>query len=137
MLATILPLFTSAVQAFLTTKKTETAQKAGVAPSQVEQIGQALQSYLTQDERLQQQILAEVEKARQHDIATRVTHEPIVNIARGLVRPVITFTAMAWYVYARMNNIPLQPEDYSIIGGILAFWFGLRPFEKSVQRQKS
>jgi len=37
---------------------------------------------------------------------------------------------MAWYIYARLNDIPLQAEDYAIIGGIMAFWFGFRPFEK-------
>jgi len=42
----------------------------------------------------------------------------------------VTFAAMSWYLYARTQGIELTQEDYAIIGGVLAFWFGFRPFEK-------
>ncbi len=68
--------------------------------------------------------------ARKHDIATFDKNDLFSNRLRSIVRPICTLIAISWYVYARANEIPLGKEDYAIIGGILAFWFGFRPFEK-------
>ncbi len=106
------------------------AKKAGTTPDIVGKVTTAFEQYLSKDERVLAIAAEELNKARQHDIETQVKGIPLVNLARGLVRPVITFTAFAWYVYARVYHIPLTSEDYAIIGGILAFWFGFRPFEK-------
>ncbi len=122
----VLEIIISAVQE----KKSDIAKAAGVSGSVVEKVGKAISVHLEKDERLLVKAAEEMEKARQHDIVTQVKDIPLVNLVRGLVRPVITFVAMGWYVYARMENIPLQQEDYAIVGGVLAFWFGLRSFEK-------
>ena len=129
MLNVMLPLV-GALFSGLQRNRNAIAEQAGVAPSTIEKVGAAMEAYLTKDERILQQASAELERARQHDIATQVTDMPSVNFARGMVRPLITFAAMGWYVYARVQNIPLTPEDYAIVGGVLAFWFGMRPFEK-------
>lgn len=112
----------------------EIAKDAGVSKDVVGRIGQMMEGYLTQDERVNQQVYAEIEKARQHDAATQDRSDPIVNLLRGIVRPVITLTAFLWYVLARAQGVELNAEDYAIIGGILAFWFGFRPFEKTPKR---
>lgn len=69
-----------------------------------------------------------MDKAREHDKASYGTHWSgrVVDFFRGMVRPVITFTAFAWYIYARVTGIALSQEDYAIVGGVLAFWFGSR-----------
>lgn len=113
--------------------KANFARTTGTSPDVVERIANALQDYMNKDENTLAAVSEEVEKARQHDIATLNTSIPLVNLMRGIVRPVITLTAFSWYVYARANSIPLSAEDYAIIGGILAFWFGFRPFEKGVK----
>lgn len=69
-----------------------------------------------------------LKSAREHDKASY--GDVLVDRLRGLVRPVCTMIAISWYVYARVNDIALGHEDYAIIGGILAFWFGFRPFDK-------
>lgn len=115
-------------------RQNEVARDAGVTKDAVSRIGQVVESYLTQDERALGTVYAEIEKARQHDAATQDRSDPIVNLLRGLVRPLITLTAFAWYVVARAQGVELNGEDYAIIGGILAFWFGFRPFEKLPKR---
>ena len=69
-----------------------------------------------------------MDKAREHDKASYGTHWSgrIVDFFRGMVRPVITFTAFAYFIYMRVNGFELPENDYYIIGGILAFWFGSR-----------
>ena len=111
-------------------RKTEIAQETGVPSHVVAQISQAFEAHIGKDERLLAMAQQEMQAAREHDAQTQVRDIPFVNLARGLVRPSVTFMAMGWYVYARVQNIPLNAEDYAIIGGILAFWFGMRPFEK-------
>ncbi len=99
------------------------------AQTAVGKVGAAVDSYLNRDERFVQAELDAVERARRHDVDMGVKM-PVVDLLRGLVRPVITLTAFFWYVYARVHGIVMLPEDYAIIGGIVAFWFGFRPFEK-------
>ena len=67
-----------------------------------------------------------IDKAREHDKASYGTHWSgrVVDFFRGMVRPVITFTAFAYFIYMRVNGFELPENDYYIIGGILAFWFG-------------
>lgn len=113
--------------------KAKFASSSGTSPDVIERIASSLQDYLTRDDKTWAAVSLEMENARQHDIATLNTNIPIVNLMRGIVRPIITLTAFSWYVYARANGILLSAEDYAIIGGILAFWFGFRPFEKGVK----
>ncbi|MFZ2619778.1 MAG: hypothetical protein WAX89_02800 [Alphaproteobacteria bacterium] len=129
MLNVLIPMLGSVIGALLQ-QKGDIATKAGVAPDVVEKVGKAVEAYVTQDERFLQQAMAEIDKARQFDVQTNTAEIPFLNLLRGIIRPLITLTAMWWYVYARVENIALQPEDYAIIGGILAFWFGFRPFDK-------
>ena len=129
----ILPVLSTIFSA-LRNRKEDIAAEAGVSGDVVEKVGGVLEAYLTKDERVWHQIAAEVEKARQHDIATQVKGYWFIDIMRGAVRPIITYVAMFWYVYARAYTIPLGAEDYAIIGGILAFWFGTRPFEKKITK---
>ena len=102
----------------------------GVPQNAVDGVLDAFEAFATKDERAQKFAAAQMEKARQHDIATFDKTDIFTNRLRSSVRPLTTFVAMSWYIYARLNNIPLTAEDYTIIGGILAFWFGFRPFEK-------
>lgn len=119
----------AALVEILRSRKEEVAKQTGVSKEAVGQVGDLLEQYLTRDERAMQVVMAEIEKARQHDAAT-LSAVPIVELLRGLVRPVITLTAFAWYVLARVQGVTLTPEDYALIGGIVAFWFGFRTFEK-------
>jgi len=132
MLAALLPII-SQVLGMVRDQKNTIAQKAGVSPDAVDKVTSAIESYISKDERLQQMAEQAINNARQHDTSTYSANDQLVNTARGLVRPVCSFIAIAWYVIARASGIPLTAEDYAIIGGILAFWFGFRPFEK---RQK-
>lgn len=129
MIHSIIPIV-STVLSLLKDNREEVAQNTGVPSSKIQNIVTVFESMLGKDEKLLMQIEEQVERARQHDIQTQV-NEPVVNVFRGLVRPVITFIAMGWYVYARVYNIPLNAEDYAIVGGVLAFWFGFRPFDKN------
>mgnify|MGYP000038208815 CR=1 FL=1 len=107
------------------------AGKAGVDENIVGKVLGAVEEYANKDERMQTFLAEQINKARQHDIATFDKTDKFSNRLRSSVRPLTTFAAMAWYIYARLNDILLQAEDYAIIGGIMAFWFGFRPFEKS------
>lgn len=116
----------------LRSNKVEVAKQTGVSEDAIGKVGDAVESFLTKDERALQAMMAEIDKARAHDTAMNATAmPPVVLLLRGLVRPLITLTAFFWYVYARAAGIALGSEDYAIIGGILAFWFGFRPFEKA------
>lgn len=116
---------------FLRSKGPDVAKQTGVPESTVGQVGEALTKFLTQDERLAAQLAAEMQQARSHDVQGLNMAPPFVQLLRGMVRPVITLTAFGWYVYARSVGIVLGAEDYAIVGGIMAFWFGFRPFEKT------
>lgn len=109
------------------------ASEAGVDEGIVGKVLGAVEAYATKDERMQAFLAEQIDKARQHDIATFDKTDLFSNRLRSTVRPLTTFAAMGWYIYARLHDIPLAAEDYAIIGGVMAFWFGLRPFEK---RQK-
>ena len=89
-----------------------------------------LEEFLLKDKKAQQQLMDFINQSREHDQALFQYNSPWANNVRGIVRPVATLLAMGWYVYARVNQLELSSEDYAVIGGILAFWFGLRPFEK-------
>ena len=126
LLATALP----AVFSFLRSDKKKLAEKAGVDEGVFDGVAGVIENYLTKDERAQKFWAEQMDNARKHDIATFDQGDKFINRLRSSVRPIVTFVALAWYVYARLNNIPLTSEDYAIIGGVLAFWFGFRPFEK-------
>lgn len=115
-----------ALFAFLGSRREKAEEKIDLAG----QVEKALDAYTGKDEKLVAALMGEIEKARQHDAATLEREDKLVNRLRGLVRPVVTLVAFGWYVLARVFGIPLMAEDYAIVGGILAFWFGFRPFEK-------
>ncbi|HEX2858692.1 MAG TPA: hypothetical protein VHP58_00580 [Alphaproteobacteria bacterium] len=121
---------------YLLARKTEVARATGLAEDGVAKVGEALQNFMTQDTAAQQKIYDEMDKARQADVATLPGAPPVVLLLRGLVRPVITLVAFGWYVAARANGVTLGSEDYAIIGGVVAFWFGFRPFEKGFRQPK-
>lgn len=102
----------------------------GVSSGVVDKVVDAFQDYVTKDEKAQVFLAEQIELSRQHDIKLMEHNSRFVNDLRGAVRPVVSFIAIGWYVYARVNDIALTHEDYAIIGGVLAFWFGFRPFEK-------
>jgi hypothetical protein len=76
--------------------------------------------------------LQDISDARSHDKASY--GGGFVDFMRGIVRPVITLAAFAFYVYAKFEAIGLTVEDYSIIGMVLAFWFGGKFLGKDVQK---
>lgn len=129
MLAAILPFITQIIS-LVRDSKNDIAAKTGVSPDAVDKVTTAIESYINKDERVLQLAEQAINNARQHDTSTYNPQDKLVNTARGLVRPICSFIAIVWYVAARASGIPLLPEDYAIIGGILAFWFGFRPFEK-------
>lgn len=106
------------------------AKGSGLAEETVEAVLKGADAYLQKDERALRELNQFVADARAHDIATFNKEDAFSNRMRSCVRPMITFAAMGWYIYARGQGIALTQEDYAIIGGILAFWFGFRPFEK-------
>jgi hypothetical protein len=125
----ILPVLAAVVEIFAS-RKADVAKSVGISEDAVARVGNVVGDLLSKDEKLLAQASAEIEKARQHDVATSGKAPPIVELLRGLVRPLVTLGAFLWYVYARANGIEMAPEDYAIIGGVVAFWFGFRPFEK-------
>lgn len=115
----------------LVQRRGEIASVSGAPEDIVNRVLNAAEAHISKDERLQAQIFAEMESARAHDANTFDKTDKQANRLRSSVRPIITFAAMGWYICARVEGIALTPEDYAIIGGILAFWFGFRPFEKA------
>lgn len=132
MLNVALPILGVLADALLA-RKTEIAKQTGLPEEAVGKVSAAVSDFLTRDERAAAAVLADIEKARRHDIETATNAPPVVVLLRGLVRPVITLAACFWYIYARLSGVPLLAEDYAIIGGIMAFWFGFRPFEKGLR----
>lgn len=110
--------------------KTEKAKSLGINDVVVNEVSNFIKSDHLFEKELNGQLSQELEKARKHDndINSQVSSY-VINI-RGLIRPICTIAAFMWYVYAKLNNIVLDSHDYSIIGGILAFWFGFRSYEK-------
>lgn len=106
------------------------SKETGISVSSIQHLSSVLQGYMSKDEKLLKLEQEFMNKARQHDMQTYTAGHNFVNGIRSLVRPICTFVSLAWYVYARMNDIELMSEDYAIIGGVLAFWFGFRPFDK-------
>lgn len=127
----VLPVI-QAIAGYMAERKTMVADKTGLNIETVNRVSTAMTDLLSKDERVAEVIMAEIDKARAHDITMAAANAfPLVALLRGLVRPVITLTAFFWYVYARCSGMELSAEDYAIVGGIMAFWFGLRPFEKT------
>ena len=121
-----------AVTGLMNDRKADVAEKTGLSVETVGKVSGVVNDLLTKDERVLEAIMAEIDKARVHDNAMGGSNIlPLVSMLRGLVRPVITLTAFFWYVYARCVGLEMSGEDYAIVGGIMAFWFGLRPFEKN------
>ncbi|MDE0723614.1 MAG: hypothetical protein OSB62_02820 [Alphaproteobacteria bacterium] len=118
------------VLSVLSRGKDAIAARAGVDEGTVSAVLKGVDAYLSKDERARAQLNDFVKDARAHDISTFVKDDVFSNRLRSVVRPLVTFAAMGWYLYARSHGIPLAQEDYAIIGGVLAFWFGFRPFEK-------
>jgi hypothetical protein len=133
--AIILPVM-EAMVGYLLARRADVAKLTGLNEDSVAKVGNVLQDMLGQDDHGQRQVMAEIEKARQHDVATAGNAPSVVILLRGLVRPVVTLAAFAWYLTARIMGLPLSGEDYAIVGGIVAFWFGFRPFEKALNQQK-
>lgn len=100
----------------------------------VAQMGEAVDRFMERDERLLQLAHSEVQDARRHDTAIGNGGLVLVDLLRGLVRPGITLAVFIWYIYARLHGIALSAEDYALVGGVLAFWFGMRLYEKQVGR---
>jgi len=55
-----------------------------------------------------------------------------VKSLRALVRPVIALSSISFYITAKVKGIELSQMDYYLIGGVFAFYFGLRSVEKAV-----
>ena len=95
-----------------------------------EDIINAVSSYLSKDIELDKNLTEQIKNAQDHDISIGQKLSKLVINLRGLIRPLCTIVILTWYLYAKLNNINLTTEDYSIIGGVLAFWFGFRTYEK-------
>lgn len=130
LLALIVPVF-AALFGYLKGNTGTIARQTGLSEDVVGKVSSAVQDYFTRDQKAIETVMAEVDKARVHDTAMSAHEPPLVALLRGIVRPLITLTAFVWYVYARATGVVLGAEDYAIVGGILAFWFGFRPFEKA------
>jgi hypothetical protein len=129
----MLPLLLNAAQLVLgkvIQNSSKIEKEAGVTRQVVERVLNAVGSSLENNPEQFSAIAKELDSARAFAVSTQVQGNVLVETLRGLVRPIITYVAMSWYVYARFNEIQLTAEDYAIIGGIIAFWFGFRPFEK-------
>lgn len=73
--------------------------------------------------------------ARDHDKATYGIW--LVDFIRGMIRPVITICFGALFVIAKLfpeKGIILTVEDYAMIGGVMAFWFGGKFLGKDIQK---
>lgn len=119
-----------AVVGYLAERKGDVARDTGLSEDTVGKVSDAVSLYLSKDERAVAAVMAEIEKARAHDGATNMPGLPVfVAAVRAMICPVITLAAFLWFIYARCAGIGLAGEDYAIIGGVLAFWFGFLPFE--------
>lgn len=99
-------------------------------PEGSEKVLGAFTDFIQRDDKAKALVASYIEQARQHDIATFDKSDKFTNRIRSLVRPVCTLLTLSWYIYARVMGIPLTPEDYTLIGGVVAFWFGVRSLEK-------
>jgi hypothetical protein len=120
----ILPVITSLISLF------RNRQVPGVSPDVVQSVLDELEAFSKKDTEAQNLMAEQLNSARTHEAQTFDATDKFSNTLRSSVRPVITMAAMGWYIWARANGVPLEGEDYAIIGGVLAFWFGFRPFEK-------
>jgi len=86
-----------------------------------------------QEIKIKQQIADATKNAQdffiQYFTATIGKDEPWYS-PNKLFRPICSFTAMIFYVYCRIKEIPLTTADMTLIGGIIMFWFGGRTIEK-------
>lgn len=132
--ALVLPVI-QVIVGYLLGRKAEVANLTGLDEKGVGKVGDALQQFLTQDASAQQMVYDQIDKARQADVATSAGAPPLVVLLRGLVRPLVTLVAFGWYVAARATGVTLGSEDYALIGGVVAFRFGFRPFEKGLSQK--
>lgn len=91
---------------------------------------QGISKYIETNNDFEKEILKQAELARQHDLKSSEKNSQYINNIRGAIRPFCTLIAFAWYLYAKLNNIELNGQDYAMVGGILAFWFGFRSLDK-------
>ncbi len=68
------------------------------------------------------------EELREQGVST------FVKNLRAFVRPVIAFSSIGFYIGAKVSGIQLTEFDYYLIGGVFAFYFGLRTLEKRMGR---
>ena len=137
MLAALAPIVIKTIFDKLGGSAKDIAKKIGIDEDVVGKVLGATQQNFENDMTLRKQIDSQVENARQHDIALIQNNSRWVNDLRGTVRPLITLICVLWYVYSRVNGIALATEDYAVIGGVIAFWFGVRPFEKHTLKNLS
>ena len=77
-----------------------------------------------------------VKSAREHDKASYGIK--LVDIIRGLIRPIITVEFSTMYIVAKLvpsAGIEFNEYDYAILGVVLTFWFGdrvIKNFKKKV-----
>jgi len=77
-------------------------------------------------------VFADLENARdlyREELREQGVH-PLVKSIRALVRPSIAYLNTAFYIWAKLNSIPLTTQDYYLFYGVYAFYFGLRTAEK-------
>lgn len=77
-----------------------------------------------------------INDAREHDKATygATWSGQAVDFCRGMIRPVITMGAASYFIYAKMHGMEINDYDYTIIGGVFAFWFGGKFLGKDIQK---
>ena len=77
-----------------------------------------------------------INDAREHDKASygSTWQGRTVDFMRGMVRPLITYGAGAYFIYAKMNKLPIPDQEYAIIAGVFVFWFGGRMLSKDIRK---
>lgn len=58
----------------------------------------------------------------------------VVRSIRAMVRPVIAFSSVAFYIYAKVEGIALSQLDYALLMGVFGFYFGVRTIEKIARK---
>ena len=58
----------------------------------------------------------------------------VVKSIRAMVRPAIAYSSVAFYIYAKLQGIPLTQLDYALLMGVFGFYFGVRTIEKMARR---
>ena len=86
-----------------------------------------------QELKIKASIMDEVKQAQDFFLAyftaTMGKDEPWYS-PNKLFRPLCSFGAISFYVYARIHGIELTNDDRILIGGVVGFWFSGRTLEK-------